>query len=240
MSTKTPSTLKDVVASTTFRQDVDDGFSKLNERVWKVTASEVSGIPTTSIGAPGSGAHVLNERWIDPHGAEFRCVTAGTPGTWIQIRPAVVTANPSGAPTGYWIIRQDLAFAESYWDGSAWIAIGGSGIPSDFANGEVFNLRAKERTVSASFDLAPTDNGIWLNVDSATDITVTFDSADSLPTGFSVTLYQQSTGKAVLTPAGTHTLENWQTATKTAGSKAVAFLKRIGATDEFVLTGAVV
>jgi len=61
------------------------------------------GSPTTIIGPPTAGARVLNEFWRDALGGEWVCTVAGTPGTWMQIRPAAVTADPSSGtiPTGY-------------------------------------------------------------------------------------------------------------------------------------------
>lgn len=46
---------------------------------------------------------VLNEFWRDALGGELRCAGAGTPGTWMQIRPTAVTADPTSGtiPTGY-------------------------------------------------------------------------------------------------------------------------------------------
>ena len=48
---------------------------------------------------------MLNEFWRDALGGEWVCTVAGTPGTWIQIRPAAVTADPASGtiPTGYLI-----------------------------------------------------------------------------------------------------------------------------------------
>ena len=59
-----------------------------------------------AIGPPTSGARVLDDFWRDALGGEFRCTVAGTPGTWMQIRPAAVTADPSSGtiPVGYLIM----------------------------------------------------------------------------------------------------------------------------------------
>lgn len=57
------------------------------------------------IGPPTSGTRVLNEFWRDALGGAWRCTMTGTPGTWVQIRPAAATADPSSGsiPTGYLI-----------------------------------------------------------------------------------------------------------------------------------------
>jgi hypothetical protein len=49
---------------------------------------------------------VLAELWKDALGAVFKCTVAGAPGTWKQILPAAVTADPSSGtiPTGYLIL----------------------------------------------------------------------------------------------------------------------------------------
>lgn len=50
---------------------------------------------------------MLNELWKDAPGAVSKCTVAGTPGTWKQMLPAAVTADPSSGtiPTGYLILN---------------------------------------------------------------------------------------------------------------------------------------
>ena len=50
---------------------------------------------------------MLNEIWKDALGGVFKCTVAGTPGTWKQVLPAGVTADPSSGtiPTGYLIFN---------------------------------------------------------------------------------------------------------------------------------------
>jgi hypothetical protein len=66
----------------------------------------MAGSPTTIIGPPASGTHVLAEFWRDALGGEWVCTGAGTPGTWKQAKPAAVTADPSSGtiPVGYLIM----------------------------------------------------------------------------------------------------------------------------------------
>jgi len=61
----------------------------------------------TSSGLATPGARVLNEFWRDALGGEWVCTAAGTPGTWMQWRPAPVTADPASGtiPTGYLILN---------------------------------------------------------------------------------------------------------------------------------------
>ncbi len=55
-------------------------------------------------------------------GGEFRCTAAGTPGTWIQIRPAAVTADPTSGtiPTGYLILNATTGRITRHVDGYVW------------------------------------------------------------------------------------------------------------------------
>jgi hypothetical protein len=54
-----------------------------------------------------TGDRIPNELWNDALGGSWRCTTAGTPGTWRQILPAAVTADPASGtiPTGYLILN---------------------------------------------------------------------------------------------------------------------------------------
>lgn len=49
----------------------------------------------------------MNEIWKDALGGVFKCSEAGAPGTWRQILPAAVIADPAAGtiPPGYWILR---------------------------------------------------------------------------------------------------------------------------------------
>ena len=80
------------------------------------------GSPTTIIGPPTSGTRVLNEFWRDALGGEFRCTVAGTPGTWIQIKPAAVTADPATGtlPTAYLILNVTTGHIKRHAGGYVW------------------------------------------------------------------------------------------------------------------------
>ncbi|MCZ7640425.1 MAG: hypothetical protein M5U12_32845 [Verrucomicrobia bacterium] len=103
MSTITPSRLNGVSNAALFRELTADNFILLAEEIAKRVATYQNGSPTTIIGPPTSGARVLAEFWRDALGGEWRCTGAGTPGTWLQIRPAAVIIEPSSGtiPTGY-------------------------------------------------------------------------------------------------------------------------------------------
>lgn len=128
MSTKTPSRLNDVLNAETFRQLTDDNFAVLAEDTAKRVATYQSGTPTTIIGPPTSGARVEHEFWRDALGGEWRCTAAGTPGTWVQIRPAAVTADPSSGtiPTGYLTLNVAESALKVHAGSYAWHVIIGS------------------------------------------------------------------------------------------------------------------
>ena len=102
-----PSRLSDVENSAYFKDVCQDNFEVLAADTAKREPTYANGSPTTIIGPPTSGTHVLAEFWRDALGGEFRCTVAGTPGTWIQIRPPAVTGDPSTGtiPMGYLIFN---------------------------------------------------------------------------------------------------------------------------------------
>lgn len=88
-------------------------------------ATRINGIPVATLGAPTFGTWLTLQTFTDAYGGDFICTAGGSPGTWIQLRPAVVTAYPGSPTMNYWIIRADLNFGQYLWNGSAWISIGG-------------------------------------------------------------------------------------------------------------------
>ena len=92
-------------------------------------SSGQNGSPTTIIGPPTSGARVLNEFWRDALGGEWVCTVAGTPGTWMQIRPAAVTADPSSGtiPTGLPDLERHHGAMKRHAGGYVWEIAGGVG-----------------------------------------------------------------------------------------------------------------
>jgi hypothetical protein len=100
--------IENVVAPTTVAQA---NFELLETRVFRSsTPSMVAGVPNTAIGAPAAGTYVKYDRWVDVNGAVFECTVAGTPGTWRQIAPAMLAADPVAGTyaTGYLIARTDV------------------------------------------------------------------------------------------------------------------------------------
>jgi hypothetical protein len=122
MSTLAPSRFYDVSDAESFVSLVQTNFTILAEEVGKRVATYSNGSPTTIIGPPTSGSRVLNEFWRDALGGEWVCTAAGTPGTWMQWRPASVTADPvSGTiPTGYLILNVTTGHIKRHTGGYVW------------------------------------------------------------------------------------------------------------------------
>ena len=107
MPTIPPGRLNDVTNAADHIALVADNFELLSEELFKVTPTYQNGAPNTVIGSPTSGERVLGELWKDSLGAWWRCTAAGTPGTWQQVPPVAVTADPSSGtvPTGYLVLN---------------------------------------------------------------------------------------------------------------------------------------
>lgn len=126
-----PTRLNDTADAANLGDLIADNFRILAEAIGTLTPTYQGASPTTVKGPPTVGAHILLEYWRDSLGAEFVCTAAGTPGTWRQIQPAYVTANPVGVPNGYWINRTDLSFGEFVWNNgtTTWDESGTAGPP---------------------------------------------------------------------------------------------------------------
>lgn len=105
----------------------------VEEWLFRATPSKRSSVETTLKGPPTDGAWQVSELWVDAILGVWRCTVAGEPGTWIQVAPALVAANPTGIVTGYWIIRSDLDYAQYVYNGSSWDAVGGGGAVTSVA-----------------------------------------------------------------------------------------------------------
>jgi hypothetical protein len=119
--------LKDVENAANFMALVQDNFEILAGETAKREPTYQNGTPTTVIGAPTTGDHVVDEFWRDALGGEWICSVAGTPGTWKQIRPAAETVDPSSGtiPTGYLIWNVTDGALKRHAGGYSWeIGIG--------------------------------------------------------------------------------------------------------------------
>jgi hypothetical protein len=122
MATIAPGRLHDVSNAADFVALTESNFEILTAEVFKREPTYVAGVPTTTIGPPTSRTHVLDEIWKDALGGVFKCTVAGTPGTWKQLLPAAVTADPlSGSiPTGYLILNVTQGTLKRHAGGYSW------------------------------------------------------------------------------------------------------------------------
>ncbi|MCL4180629.1 MAG: hypothetical protein KJ072_23140, partial [Verrucomicrobia bacterium] len=130
MGTIAPGRLHDVSNAADFVALTETNFEILTSEVFKQEPTYVAGVPTSTIGPPTTGSHVLNEVWKDALGGVFKCTVAGTPGTWKQFLPAAVTADPAAGtiPTGYLIFNVTQGTLKRHAGAYDWqTAIGASG-----------------------------------------------------------------------------------------------------------------
>ena len=129
MATMPPGRLNDVTNAADQIILVADNFEILSEELFKVTPTYQNGAPNTVVGPPTSGERVLGELWKDALGAWWRCTAAGTPGTWQQVLPAAVAADPGTGtvPTGYLVLNVATGTVKRHAAGYVWeTQIGGS------------------------------------------------------------------------------------------------------------------
>lgn len=104
----------------------ESNFERLDRSLaFSLNPTLVDGVPNVLIGPPTTGEWYAGKLWVDSLCGVFRCTVAGTPGTWQQVQPAFVAANPVGAPDDYWIVRTDQHFTAYYYNlgGPTWTAI---------------------------------------------------------------------------------------------------------------------
>lgn len=94
--------------------------------VGRLVVTQLSESPsqsTTSMGAPTSGTFEEGDIWIDVNYARFRCTAAGTPGSWVQVTPAIVNEEPGSPPTNYLIQLPNQNWVQFFWTGAAWVPV---------------------------------------------------------------------------------------------------------------------
>jgi hypothetical protein len=128
MATIAPGRLHDVSNAADFVALTETNFEILTAEVFKHEPTYVAGVPTSTIGAPTTGSHVLDEIWKDALGGVWKCTVAGTPGTWMQIVPAAVTADPATGtiPTGYLILNVTTGGLKRHAGGYVWETVVGA------------------------------------------------------------------------------------------------------------------
>ena len=107
MSTIAPGRLFNVTDAASFVALSQQNWVIASEELFRRAPTYQNGTPNTLNGPPTSGAWGGGDFWRDQKGAEFVCTVAGTPGTWRQITPATVTADPASGtfPVGYLIVN---------------------------------------------------------------------------------------------------------------------------------------
>jgi hypothetical protein len=105
-------------------------FVALSQQNWVIASEELfrrvptyqNGSPNALNGPPTSGAWNVGDFWRDQNRAEFVCTLAGTPGTWRQITPATVTADPASGtfPAGYLILNVTDGGLKSHAGSLSW------------------------------------------------------------------------------------------------------------------------
>jgi len=128
MATIAPGRLHDVSNAADFVALTETNFEILTAEVFKNEPTYVAGVPTSTVGPPTTGSHVLDEIWKDALGGVFKCTVAGTPGTWKQVLPAAVSADPATGtiPTGYLILNVSQGTLKRHAGGYSWETVIGA------------------------------------------------------------------------------------------------------------------
>jgi hypothetical protein len=107
MSTIAPGRLFNVTDAASFVALSQQNWVIASEELFRRVPTYQNGSPNTLNGPPTSGAWNVGDFWRDQNQAEFVCTLTGTPGTWRQIAPATVSADPASGtfPTGYLIVN---------------------------------------------------------------------------------------------------------------------------------------
>jgi len=122
MSTIAPGRLFNVTDAASFVALSQQNWVIANEELFRRVPTYQNGSPNTLNGPPTSGTWNVGDFWRDQNRAEFVCTVAGTPGTWRQITPATVTADPASGtfPTGYLILNVTDGGLKRHAGGLSW------------------------------------------------------------------------------------------------------------------------
>ena len=141
MSTISPGRLRTVAGVSDVLSALGTNLEVLSEEIFKFKPTYQNGSVTTLIGPPTSGDRILDERWKDSLGAQWKCTAAGTPGTWRQESPAIVASPPASGtiPTNYQILDAAASYAQKYHAGAyVWTSVyATSATTSGLNNGRV-------------------------------------------------------------------------------------------------------
>lgn len=132
MSTIAPGRLLNVTDAASFVALSQQNWVIASEELFRRVPTHQNGSPNTFNGPPTSGAWNVGDFWRDQNRAEFVCTGAGTPGSWRQITPATVSADPmSGTfPTGYLVLNVTDGGLKRHAGALSWEVQVGSGTSS--------------------------------------------------------------------------------------------------------------
>lgn len=144
--------LTDPKGKTNDLEIIRQGLGQLEDRTYSLVRDS-----ETVMGPPTFGTHTQNETWVDSLWSVWLCLTGGTPGTWRQITPAVVSgALPTvSVPTGYELVWEDSGRRKYRWDGTSWGRI----------NRYIHNQVSQQATWSVAHNLGykPGSVTIWIS-----------------------------------------------------------------------------
>src|ERR1700677_4661060 len=90
--------------------DASESFSEV------ATIDPLTNVANILIGPPTGGTWVAGQIWRDSLLAKWRCTIGGTPGTWLQVLPAIVAAQPAGIPDQYLIQNNGAGYQWQYYN----------------------------------------------------------------------------------------------------------------------------
>ena len=157
MSTIAPGRLFNVTDAASFVALSQQNWVIASEELFRRVPTYQNGSPNTVNGPPTSGAWSAGDFWRDQNWAEFLCTEAGTPGTWRQIAPATVTADPASGsfPTGYLIVNVADGGLKRHAGSLSWEAQVGASDSSKFGFHGATPTRQRANTdQAAATDLA--------------------------------------------------------------------------------------
>jgi hypothetical protein len=102
-----------------------DNFEVLSEEVYEFTPTYENGSPNTRNGPPTATTHSGGELYRDQNGALWRCTAGGTPGSWLQLLPALLASDPASGtfPTGYLLVNVTTGQLKIHAGGLVWKAV---------------------------------------------------------------------------------------------------------------------
>jgi hypothetical protein len=157
MSTIAPGRLFNVTDAASFVALSQQNWVIASEELFRRVPTYQNGMPNTLNGPPTSGAWNVGDFWRDQNGAEFVCTVSGTPGTWRQIAPATVIADPASGtfPAGYLILNVSDGGLKRHAGSLSWEAqAGGNAAAKVGFHGALPTAQRANANQAAATDLA--------------------------------------------------------------------------------------